>query len=274
MTASRVAAFGMYDHLPETRAATDALWAAIASELRAEGMAGVPDVVDRARPWDEALRDPSLVLGQICGYPLVHALFGRVRVVMTPCHAIADGARGDYRSVVVVRDASSFACVEDLRGAVVALNDHASHSGKHALGALVAALVNPVENADAFFRRVVVTGSHLDSVAAVARGDADVAAVDCITHALFARHTPRALHGTRVLAETPSAPAPPFVTRAAADQAEIACLRAALSRALSAPALGAARDALLLGSVRVLDERAYDRILELERAHGPLRIFP
>ena len=41
-----------------------------------------------------------------------------------------------------------------------------------------------------FFSRVVTSGSHPASVAAVARGEADVAAIDCVTYALLDRYLP------------------------------------------------------------------------------------
>ncbi|HEY8080266.1 MAG TPA: PhnD/SsuA/transferrin family substrate-binding protein [Labilithrix sp.] len=257
-----IASFGMYE-LAETRAATDALWTAIARALGLEGVA-----IDRERSFEDALADPSLVLGEMCGYPLTHGFAGRVRVVATPCRPIAGCEEGGYRSLVVVRDAH--AKLEDLRGAVVAINDHGSHSGKHALGALVAPLAREGEP---FFRRTLVTGSHAESLACVARGEADVAAIDCITHALLARHRPHAVAGTRVLAETPSAPAPPLVTRAWATDADLAALRDALARAAADPSLAAARDALFVSSFRVLDDAAYARILDLERAHAGAAVF-
>jgi ABC-type phosphate/phosphonate transport system substrate-binding protein len=44
-------------------------------------------------------------------------------------------------------------------------------------------------------------------------GNADTAAIDCVTYAMLARYRPRALAGLRILAETDPAPAPPYVTR-------------------------------------------------------------
>jgi len=110
----------------------------------------------------------------------------------------------------------------------------------------------------------------------VARGEADVAAIDCVLHALLARHRPEALAGTRALCRTASAPAPPYVTRAGAGHDLIGHLRAALQAALDDPELAAARGALLLDGVEVLPPSAYDEIHDLERLaarHGCPALF-
>jgi ABC-type phosphate/phosphonate transport system substrate-binding protein len=243
---TRIAALGMYD-LAETRGAQDVLWASLASALRAEGVADVPDALDGTSALEDTWRDPALLFAQICGYPMTHAFAGRVRVVAAPCHALPGCEEGEYRSLLVVSERSNLA--PDLRGAVAAINEHTSHSGKRAL----------LAHAGDVFSAMRVTGSHLESIAAVARGDADVAAIDCITHALVARHRPRALDGTRIFAETASAPAPPYVTRASATDDDVARLRSALAIAFEDPAAAEARDALFLRGVRVLDDGAYVR---------------
>jgi ABC-type phosphate/phosphonate transport system substrate-binding protein len=246
---TRLAALGMYD-LPETRPAQDVLWAALARAFRAEGIEDVPDVLDRSSPLEETWRDEALLFAQICGYPLTHAYSGCVRVVAAPCHAVSGCEDGDYQSLLVVAERSSVRAAADLRGAVAAINEHTSHSGKHALLAHVGTdLISEMR----------VTGSHLESIAAVARGDADVAAIDCITHALAARYRPAALAGTRVFARTAFAPAPPYVTRASATNDELARLRAALVLAFDDAAAVEAREALLLCAVRVRDDSEYVR---------------
>src|SRR5919106_1169060 len=123
----------------------------------------------------------------------------------------------------------------DLRGGVCAINGWNSHSGMSALRALIA----PLSAGSRFFARIEVSGSHRASLAMIARGEADVAAIDCVVHALLVRHRPAAVAGTRPLGRTPSAPAPPFVARASAGEATVARLRAALFRALDDPALEA-----------------------------------
>jgi ABC-type phosphate/phosphonate transport system substrate-binding protein len=258
----------MYD-LPEVRRATDGLWAGIARHLRSEGVPDVPAALDRGADAETQWGDPALLLSQACGYPITHAFARALRVVATPCHAIAGCEQGDYFSVVVVRDDASVTQLSELRGEIAVINEWTSHSGMNALGALVA----PLEG-DGFFRDVVVSGSHVASLAMVARGEASVAAIDCVTHALLARWRPSALVGTRILTRTASAPALPFVTRASASEELVVRLRAALARAMHDDALSAVRDDLLLGGIAVLPEGAYDVIRELQSTHRLNRSAP
>mgnify|MGYP001234520891 CR=1 FL=1 len=98
----------------------------------------------------------------------------------------------------------------------------------------------------------------------IARGEADVAAIDCVTHALIARHEPAALAGTRVLAQTQAAPALPYVTGIRTSEADWRRLRAALDRALADPDLASVRDALMIEGFADLPLSDYHIMLEME----------
>jgi ABC-type phosphate/phosphonate transport system substrate-binding protein len=264
------AALPMYD-LREVRGATDALWRGLARHLRAAGIPDVPEALDRARPHEEQWSDPRLLFGQTCGYPLVRSLRGKVRVVATPCHDVPGCESGAYASVVVVAEASQTRTLDDLRGAAFAMNDRGSHSGANAIAALIAPLATP---GAPFFSSVRLTGDHVASIAAVAAGEADVASIDGVTHALLTQHRPRALDGTRVLCATASAPAPPYVTSARTTDDDLARIRDALAAAMADPALASARAELLLRGVRVLPEASYERIAELEALHADKDVLP
>jgi ABC-type phosphate/phosphonate transport system substrate-binding protein len=127
------------------------------------------------------------------------------------------------------------------------------------------ALIAPLGRDGRFFRAVEMSGAHSASLAMVARGEADVAAIDCVVHALLARHRPTALAGTRPLVHTASAAAPPFVTHARAGDDRARRLRAALVQAFEDPALAAAREDLLLAGIELLPLSAYVRIKAFER---------
>jgi ABC-type phosphate/phosphonate transport system substrate-binding protein len=68
-----------------------------------------------------------------------------------------------------------------MRGTICAVNGRESHSGMNALRALVA----PASHAGRFFAEVKVTGTHAASIAMVQSSAADIAAIDCVTHALI-----------------------------------------------------------------------------------------
>jgi ABC-type phosphate/phosphonate transport system substrate-binding protein len=252
-----VASLPMYD-LPEVRPALDALWAGVARHLRREGVADVPE-----RPTNEPTlwRAPDLLLSQCCGADLMGAWADALRPLATPCYRAEGCAGAGYVSVLVVAEEAAIAGLEDLRGRVAAINHPDSHSGSNVLRALVA----PLSRGGRFFARVAVSGSHAASLALVATRQADVAAIDCVTHALLARHRPAALAGTRPLCRTASAPAPPFVTRKDAGEELVRRLRSALHGALEDPMLAAARADLLLDGIEVLPPTAYARISAFTR---------
>ena len=79
------------------------------------------------------------------------------------------------------------------------------------------------ENSRQFFRELVTTGSHQESVRCVAEGRADVAAIDCVTFALLRAHRPELLNGVAVFGRTPPLPGLPII--AASGSPHVAPLR-------------------------------------------------
>lgn len=256
----------MYD-LAELRAASEAWWRGLARAFRRHGLADVPDGLTRARPAGSIWRDPALLFAQTCGYPLTHGLEAHLRLVATPRYAAGGCVGAEYCSLIVVREDDPAMALAGLRGRTAAINSPESHSGWNVLRAVVA----PLAERGRFFGDVITTGSHALSLAAVAGGAADVAAIDAVNHALLARHRPRALAGTRILERSPRAPGLPYVTSTAATPDTIERLRAGLLEALTDPALAACREALLIEGAEVLPRAAYDRILELAAAGACLR---
>jgi ABC transporter, phosphonate, periplasmic substrate-binding protein len=255
-----IASLPMYD-LPELRPALDALWGGLARHLARERLPDIPCTLSHGWPLNAWWWCTDLLLGQCCGYDLVNGFAGALRPLATPCYRAPGCVGPAYTSIVVVAEESPARGQDDLRGGVCAINGWSSHSGMNALRAVVA----PLNRGGRFFARVEVSGSHRASLAMVARGTADVAAIDCVVHALLVRHRPAAVAGTRPLGQTPAAPAPPFVTRAAAGDATVERLRTALFRTFDDPSLEAARADLLLGGIEVLPRAAYDRINGFER---------
>jgi ABC-type phosphate/phosphonate transport system substrate-binding protein len=241
-----IAALQMYDW-PEIREATDRWWAGLADHLGLGVGLSRPD--DFSTPWVAA----DLVLAQTCGYPFTHALKGRVTYVATP-HYAADGCVGpDYRSMIFAREQRPLAA---FRGTVAAVNTPDSMSGMLALKLVFA----PHAVGGRFFARAIETGGHLNSLAAVREGRADVCAIDSVCVALARRYRPDALACLVEIARSPSVPGLPLITRAG----DPAALRSGLAKAFADPALATVREALLLSGFSVLDAASYGRITALE----------
>lgn len=225
----RVANLGMYDP-PWLHEATDALWACLRDALAARGWRDVPSALDRTRPLGAIWRDPALLVGQTCGYPLMTQLGDAVTVIGAPVYDLPGCEGPRHCSVIVVRGEAPFATLADLRGARAAMNGPDSNSGMNLFRHAIA----PLARDGRFFGAVVETGGHLLSMASVRRGETDVAAIDCVTFGLAARHRPELTTGLRILARTASGPALPFITRGGAGTDEVDALRAALNAALLA----------------------------------------
>lgn len=243
-----IAALQMYDW-PELRGATDGFWAGLARRLGVGLDLSRPD--DFTRPW---FRD-DLLFAQTCGYPFTHALKGQVKLVATP-HYAADGCAGpDYCSIVLAREARP---LSGFFGATAAVNTPDSMSGMLALKLVFA----PHAREGRFFGKVMWSGGHLASLAAVREGRADICAIDAVCVALARRRRPQDLEGLAEVARSPAVPGLPWITRAGDPER----LRAALHGVFADPGLADARTALLLSGFSVLHEAAYDRITGLEEA--------
>jgi len=259
------ASLPMYDW-PEVREATDAWWAGLRRHLAAEGFPDVPPALDRDTPAGDQWRSPSLLLSQTCGYPLTHALEGRVEVIAAPAYA-ADGCEGaTYRSVIVVRAGSRHSALEHLRGSRAAYNGRDSLSGHLALRCVFA----PLARQGRFFGSTVETGAHANSMRLVAEGEADVAAIDCVSFALAQAHRPKLARALRVIGTSPSAPSLPYITAVGRPRPEIARCKRALASACEDRRLSDARDALLLKGLEFVALTAYSRVLDLEAAADAL----
>ena len=257
MTAlTRQAGLPMYGEV-EFRPAVQRWWSGLAGHMRAHGVSGVPDRLTWPEDRYEQWRAPGLLFGQTCGHPLVHHLAPDVRLVATP-HYSAPGCDGPrYAAHVVVREDDRARSLGELRGARLSVNGEDSYSGYH----VWRRLLPRGEDVRSFFGDIAATGSHRASIRSVAAGEADVCAVDCVTHALLSDWLGGELRGTRILATSPPAPGLPYVTAAAASDEEIRKLRDGLFAALADPALRRVREALRLrlSGASVLEPGEYRR---------------
>jgi ABC-type phosphate/phosphonate transport system substrate-binding protein len=233
-------AFPMYD---VNRIATDALAKAV--QLR------FPD--SHFQRQTELLghwQDDNLLLSQTCGYPLVTQLLD---VQVVGCfHYTAQGCEGrNYRSLIVVREADKNKALADFHGRIAACNSPDSQSGYHALR-------HHLAHNDTFFRSIVWSGSHRQSLNAVQNGTADMAAVDCVTLALLTRYEPQTLVGLSIVGETELTPGLPLITSRHTSAQTLEALREALKDIAGDEKIA---DPLLISGFSPASRRDYDVIL-------------
>jgi ABC-type phosphate/phosphonate transport system substrate-binding protein len=250
----------MYD-FPWTAAANDALWGAISARLCDAGV-DAPKRLTRGGELVAQWRNPRLVFGQTCGYPYVTGLKNAVTLVAAPEYAFPGCVGASHRSFIIHRASDERGTLDEFRGSAAALNAHDSNSGMNLFRAVIA----PIAGGAAFFRAVIVTGSHEASIEEVVEGRADIAAIDCVSLALLQRGRPSLVERVTVVAETPLSPSLPFIASSSLSPSTIAAVRTALIAALADSALAEARDTLGLASAHIVVQRDYDRVLALERA--------
>jgi ABC-type phosphate/phosphonate transport system substrate-binding protein len=234
-----IASLGMYD-MPHLADANATLWAAIKAEL---GYG--PDHLTAAGDLWQIWRAPDLVFAQTCGLPFRSQLFGQVQIVGTPDYAVPGCLPGYYCSVLGGR-ANGPETLDGYDRPRFALNDTVSQSGWGAPWQKLQAEDRPIS-------AVVVTGAHVNSAMAVARGDADLAAIDAVTWRHMARSHADVVAELRVLDTTAPTAAPPFITGRAQNAMTV---RQAIERAVNGMD-GGARMTLGLRGVVFLPDSAY-----------------
>jgi ABC-type phosphate/phosphonate transport system substrate-binding protein len=255
----------MYD-LPQLEAAHDELWSALRAYLIEAGLAETPLHLTRGADPAGIWAHPLLLLGQACEYPLAKFFADRVRLVATPRYGVPGCDGVAYRSVILVRKDDPAAALADLRDRRCAINERSSNSGMNLLRASIAY----VAGGRRFFESVVLSGSHRRSVQMVACGDADVAAVDCVSFAHFRRLYPESVAPLRILGWTPASPSLPFITAAATSDTTLQKLRSSLAPVLADPALQAVRGRLFLEGFDLEPAVGFSEVLQLERQAAEL----
>jgi ABC-type phosphate/phosphonate transport system substrate-binding protein len=253
--AERVASLSMYD-IAETAAATDAWWGGLARHFTCAGVADAPAALTRPGLGPDFWLRPDMLFSQTCGYPFITSLTGKVSLLATPCYDAPGCDEADYASLVIVREDAPWEAFRDLRGKICAVNNSGSWSGHQALRLLIA-----LEGGQGGpFCKAVASGGHAASIATVVDGQADFAAIDCVTHATLSRHKPAAVAGTRVLCRTPAMPGLPLIAGQAASAEEIAAMREGLVAAATDPKLAEARSTLGITGMHFPQESEYDRL--------------
>ena len=211
------------------RQQTQALWQAVQSLLAERGVTvtGDPPTADPEDLLDH-WRQPTLLLSQTCGYPLLTQLRGQVQLVGRPHYEWPDSHGGEHCSVIVSRDADPRRDLGAFAGSRGVINDQHSNSGMNLLRHRLA----PLQRGGRFFASVAVSGAHRQSLRWVREGWADLAAIDSVTYAYLARYAPAEVAGLRIVARTASSPTLPYITALSAGRDGAGQIRQAMNTAL------------------------------------------
>jgi ABC-type phosphate/phosphonate transport system substrate-binding protein len=225
----------------------DAFWSALAQRLR-DGpwpslAAPIPAQLSWPSDYHAHWAGGDFLISQTCGYPLTTALFDKVQVVGAFAYEVA-GAR----STLV-----------DFQGCTLAFNATDSQSGYNALRALVATS----SDARPFFGASLEVGSHANAIESVRSGRADLAAIDCVTLALWQQSNPALAPQIRVFGRTAPYPGLPLVTGLGTPPAALAALRAGLADVAKDARFARVRTPLLVCGFVPLELTDYASCLEM-----------
>jgi ABC-type phosphate/phosphonate transport system substrate-binding protein len=135
---------------------------------------------------------------------------------------------------------------------------------------LLRATVAPLAAGTEFFESVDLSGSHRRSIEMVADGEADIAAIDCVSWAHLQRIAPERTGALRVLGWTEASPSLPFVTAAGTDAATLRVLRSALADIIADPALADIRERLFLSGFDFAPDPGFAQVLGLAQRAAEL----
>lgn len=197
-----IASLPMYDR-PETAPSNDRYWSLIRARLIKSGV-DAPEALNHQIPEKDAWLSNRLLLSQTCGLPFTKLLHGRVKLVGTPDYGVSGCPPGWYKSAFVVREDDPKSRLEDFSESIFAYNDSMSLSGW-------AAPLLTARRAGVRFSKGHRTGAHAKSARAVAKGLADIAAIDRVTWEI-SLSCDTFTSSLRVLAETDPMPGLPYIT--------------------------------------------------------------
>jgi ABC-type phosphate/phosphonate transport system substrate-binding protein len=236
-----IASLGMYDFSPRLQAANDRLWSGVRANLAAAGLAAPERLTRGAGAYWPAWDSPHLVLSQTCGFPYRARLHGRVTLVGTPDYRVEGCPPGQYRSIFVARRDDPRTKLAAFNGAALAYNEALSQSGW-------AAPMTHAARAGITLRPGCETGGHRASVAAVATGRADLAAIDAVTWALLLDDGAADALELAPIAMTDPTPGLPLIAAPGADAGRLA---SAVADAIAALMAEDARTLRLHGLVQI-----------------------
>ncbi len=159
---------------------------------------------------NKMLKDGALVGGFVCGLPYVLLNEGKETVTLSVAPVMKASRYGNkpiYYSDLIVRKDSPYKDLADLKGKRFAYNDELSNSGYN----LPRAFFLEKKISKDFFGKITRTGSHEESIRAVANGEADFSFVDSLVLEYELHVKAKDAQAVRVIHSLGPAGVPPLV---------------------------------------------------------------
>lgn len=188
---------------PELDAVNARYWALIRTAMAARGIQ-TPEQIDNDAPEFDVWLSPDLVFSQTCALPFRTRLKGHIEMIGTPDFGLEGCPAGHYRSAVVVRADDIRDTGAAFKSARFVYNQACSQSGYGA--AVFWARAQGFEFSD-----TRASGSHRNSAAAIASGEADIGVLDGNTWKYIQRYDAFA-NDLKVIGWTTPTPGLPYIT--------------------------------------------------------------
>ena len=223
------ASLPMYDW-PEVEQSTKSFWSILRERLREQGF-DAPLELTKPSGLMSHWRSREMLFSQTCGFPYATKLRDAVHLLGRPHYGAEGCGPGTYRSAIVVRSGNETK-LRGLRGKRLAYNSRVSLSGCRCLFPVLGPL-------DAFFGKLIPSGSHRESARLVALGQADCAALDAVCWDMVQRFDSDVADQLVVLDWAPEFPSLPFICSSALGTEQVDklsnCLNAAVEEATESP---------------------------------------
>ncbi|MBI5248716.1 MAG: phosphate/phosphite/phosphonate ABC transporter substrate-binding protein [Desulfomonile tiedjei] len=156
------------------------------------------------REVNDLLGKGEIDLAFICSGPYAATMDNPFELIATP----EIGGSHFYQAYLIVNEKGTFNNLEDLKGHTFAFTDPDSNTG---CVVPLYWLAKMGERPETFFRQVIYTYSHDNSIIAVAKGMVDGASVDGLVWDYFNKRNPALTSSTRIIRKSDHYGIPPLV---------------------------------------------------------------
>ena len=210
---------------------------------------------------NDLVRDQGVDVAFICSGAYVTGKQESLELLAVP----EVNGKSTYQSYVIVSSNSKFQSFQDLKGQVFGFTDPISFSGTIAPTYMVTLLNSqPTE----FFKRVVYTYSHDNSIKAVLDNVVSAAGVDSLVYQYSVAKDPSLAAKVRIIAQSPEVGSPPVVVNKSIDSHLKAALLEALLQMDNDSVGKKALQALLYDRFVLPNNAAYEPIQTMVKANA------
>ena len=160
---------------------------------------------------DEIISSEKTRLSHVCGYPLVNQYAGQLKPLCAP-HFDIDGVNGaEYFSYFMVKKTMPINSIVESDGLIAAVNTMNSNSGMNVLRHEIET-INKLGAIEQFFKEIMISGSHNNSLEYLIDEKADIASIDAASYYFLQRNNQELNSQLKVIGRSVKTTSPPFVT--------------------------------------------------------------